>query len=144
VHHRCEPGLLRLPGRDGPGTGPLQRHERVDFGIAAEALSLAGSSPSRRMRMSSSRQASVSSEMPPIPLGISRSDTRWAISGSHASAMPRSRCGGLRLGHAAYGLSWFDAHLWAYAECNGIRELISEDFRHGRPYGAVQVRNPFI
>lgn len=47
-------------------------------------------------------------------------------------------------GAAAYQLSWFDAHLWAYAECNGIGELLSEDFQHGRLYGAVQVRNPFI
>ena len=28
-------------------------------------------------------------------------------------------------GAAAYGLSWFDAHLWAYAEVNGIEELLS-------------------
>lgn len=47
-------------------------------------------------------------------------------------------------GMPAYGLSWFDAHLWAYAECNGIGEIISEDFQHGRLYGTVQVRNPFI
>ena len=46
-------------------------------------------------------------------------------------------------GTAAYGLSWFDAHLWAYAEVHGIEELISEDFQHGRMYGTVTVRNPF-
>ena len=44
----------------------------------------------------------------------------------------------------AYGLSWFDAHLWAYAEVNGIEELVSEDFQHGRMYGTVTVRNPFM
>ena len=47
-------------------------------------------------------------------------------------------------GAAAYGLSWFDAHLWAYAEVNGIEELLSEDFQHGRLYGTVTVRNPFL
>ena len=47
-------------------------------------------------------------------------------------------------GAAAYGLSWFDAHLWAYAEVYGIAELLSEDFQHGRLYGTVTVRNPFL
>ena len=47
-------------------------------------------------------------------------------------------------GAAAYRLSWFDAHLWAYAEVHGIEELLSEDFQHGRLYGTVTVRNPFL
>ena len=47
-------------------------------------------------------------------------------------------------GAAAYGLSWFDAHLWAHAEVHGIEELLSEDFQHSRMYGAVTVRNPFL
>ena len=47
-------------------------------------------------------------------------------------------------GAAAYGLSWFDAHLWAYAEVHGIADLLSEDFQHGRLYGTVTVRNPFL
>ena len=47
-------------------------------------------------------------------------------------------------GAAAYGLSWFDAQLWAYAEVHGIEELLSEDFQHGRMYGTVTVRNPFL
>jgi predicted nucleic acid-binding protein len=46
-------------------------------------------------------------------------------------------------GMAAYQLSWFDAHLWAYAEVFGLSELISEDFQHGRLYGSVRVVNPF-
>lgn len=46
-------------------------------------------------------------------------------------------------GAAAYGLSWYDAHLWAYAETFGIDELVSEDFQDGRRYGSVIVRNPF-
>ena len=33
--------------------------------------------------------------------------------------------------------------LWAYAEANGIGELVSEDFQHDRMYGSVTVRNPF-
>lgn len=46
-------------------------------------------------------------------------------------------------GAAAYGLSWFDAHLWAYAEHYGLAELYSEDFQHDRLYGTVRVVNPF-
>ena len=47
-------------------------------------------------------------------------------------------------GAAAYQLSWFDAHLWAYAEHYGLAELISEDFEHDRLYGSVRARNPFL
>lgn len=47
-------------------------------------------------------------------------------------------------GAAAYQLSWFDAHLWAYAEHYGLSELISEDFEHDRLYGKVRAVNPFL
>lgn len=47
-------------------------------------------------------------------------------------------------GTAAYQLSWFDAHLWAYAEHYGLEEILSEDFQHGRLYGSVKIRNPFL
>jgi predicted nucleic acid-binding protein len=47
-------------------------------------------------------------------------------------------------GMAAYRLSWFDAHLWAYAERYGLSDIVSEDFAHGRRYGTVRVRNPFV
>ena len=47
-------------------------------------------------------------------------------------------------GVAAYQLSWFDAHLWAYAEHYGLAELWSEDFQHDRLYGTVRVVNPFV
>jgi predicted nucleic acid-binding protein len=47
-------------------------------------------------------------------------------------------------GAAAYQLSWFDAHLWAYAEHYGLAELLSEDFQHDRLYGSVRVVNPFL
>ena len=46
-------------------------------------------------------------------------------------------------GFGIYGLSWFDAHLWAYAAHYGISEILSEDFAHGRFYGTVRIRNPF-
>jgi len=48
------------------------------------------------------------------------------------------------LGMAAYKFPWYDAHLWAYAEHYGLPELLSEDFEHGRKYGTVRVRNPFL
>jgi predicted nucleic acid-binding protein len=47
-------------------------------------------------------------------------------------------------GAAAYQLSWFEAHLWAYAEHYGMDELLSEDFEHKRLYGSVRARNPFL
>jgi predicted nucleic acid-binding protein len=47
-------------------------------------------------------------------------------------------------GMAAYQLSWFDAHLWAYAEHYGLEELWSEDFEHERRYGTVRIVNPFV
>jgi len=47
-------------------------------------------------------------------------------------------------GAAAYQLSWFDAHLWAYAEHYSLDELLSEDFQHDRMYGTVRAVNPFF
>ena len=47
-------------------------------------------------------------------------------------------------GMATYGLSWFDAHLWAYADFYGVDEILSEDFTHGRHYGTVRAVNPFL
>jgi len=46
-------------------------------------------------------------------------------------------------GMAAYQLPWFDAHLWAYAECPGLSEIFSEDFQEDRLYGRVKIINPF-
>jgi predicted nucleic acid-binding protein len=46
-------------------------------------------------------------------------------------------------GAALYKLSWFDAHLWAYADERGLDTLWSEDFQDGRLYGRVRVQNPF-
>jgi predicted nucleic acid-binding protein len=48
------------------------------------------------------------------------------------------------LGMAAFKIPWYDAHLWAYAEHYGLPEILSEDFQHGRWYGNVRVRNPFL
>jgi predicted nucleic acid-binding protein len=47
-------------------------------------------------------------------------------------------------GAATYGLPWFDANLWACAEVNGLEEILSEDFQHGRHYGNVRAANPFL
>ncbi len=47
-------------------------------------------------------------------------------------------------GAVAYQLSWFDAHLWAYAEVNGLSEILTEHFEHGRRYGSVRANNPFL
>jgi predicted nucleic acid-binding protein len=47
-------------------------------------------------------------------------------------------------GAAAYQLSWFDAHMWAYAEHYGLSEILSEDYQHDRMYGSVRLVNPFL
>ncbi|MSQ70986.1 MAG: PIN domain-containing protein [Betaproteobacteria bacterium] len=44
---------------------------------------------------------------------------------------------------ATYQLSWFDAHMWAYAEHYGLDEILSEDFSDGQLIGTVRIRNPF-
>lgn len=46
-------------------------------------------------------------------------------------------------GAATYGLSWFDASIWAYAERYSLDTIWSEDFDHTRLYGRVRVQNPF-
>ena len=46
-------------------------------------------------------------------------------------------------GCAAYQLSWFDAHMWAYAEYYGLPEIITEDLEHDRLYGTVRIVDPF-
>lgn len=45
---------------------------------------------------------------------------------------------------SAYQLSWFDAHLWSYAEHFGLSEILTEDLQHDRLYGTVRVVNPFL
>jgi predicted nucleic acid-binding protein len=47
-------------------------------------------------------------------------------------------------GCAAYQLSWFDAHLWSYAEHYGLPEILTEDLQHDRLYGSVRTVNPFV
>ena len=57
------------------------------------------------------------------------------------SVVRTRRCGGA----AMYGLSWFDAHIWAYAEnVSSFSELWWEDFQHDRLYGTVRAVNPFL
>lgn len=46
-------------------------------------------------------------------------------------------------GCAAYQLSWFDAHMWSYAEHYGLTEILTEELQHDRYYGRVRVVNPF-
>lgn len=41
-------------------------------------------------------------------------------------------------------LSWWDAHMLAYALHYGMDELWSADFQHGREYGPVKIVNPFL
>ncbi len=45
-------------------------------------------------------------------------------------------------GMATYRLSWFDSHMWAYAEFYGLSPLYSEDLEPGRRIGTVEIENP--
>ena len=47
-------------------------------------------------------------------------------------------------GCATCGISWFDAHLWAYAQCFALTEIIPEDFQQGWHYDNVRVINPLL
>lgn len=47
-------------------------------------------------------------------------------------------------GWQTYGLNWFDAHLWSFAEFHSVDVLYSEVFQHGRCYGTVRAVNPFL
>ncbi len=47
-------------------------------------------------------------------------------------------------GMATYGLSLWDAHMWAYAEVHELGVLYSEDFQHERWFGGVLTLDPFI
>jgi predicted nucleic acid-binding protein len=51
---------------------------------------------------------------------------------------------GIAIRTATYGLPWFDAHMWAYAERFGLDTLWSEDFENGRLYGRVTTKDPFV
>ena len=45
---------------------------------------------------------------------------------------------------AAYQMSWYDAHLWSYADHYAIPEILSEDFEHNRRIGGIRIVNPFL
>ncbi|MGH8306245.1 MAG: PIN domain-containing protein [Steroidobacteraceae bacterium] len=57
------------------------------------------------------------------------------------TAAIHARAVGLAREHA---LPFYDALIVAAAAEAGCRELLSEDFQHGRKFGAVTVRNPFL
>jgi hypothetical protein len=71
-------------------------------------------------------------------------ETKTNSSGAAGDAMISTSVAQLALyASAAFGLSCFDARLWAYAERYGCSVIYSEDFEHGRYYGSVKVMNPF-
>jgi predicted nucleic acid-binding protein len=43
-----------------------------------------------------------------------------------------------------HGLSFWDALIWAAAEENGIAQIYTEDFQHGRDVEGVRIVNPFL
>jgi predicted nucleic acid-binding protein len=45
---------------------------------------------------------------------------------------------------ARWQLSLWDAMILAAAKTSGARELLSEDFNHGRDYGGIRAINPFL
>ena len=69
--------------------------------------------------------------------------TRWGACNCPPASARRAGPAFSSAASAADALSWIDAHLWAYAEHYGLRELLSEDFQHDRTYGTVRVVDPF-
>jgi len=53
------------------------------------------------------------------------------------------KCAAFSIPTSSFGMSWFDAHLWSFAEYYHIEQIYSEDFQHQRIYGSVQILNPF-
>jgi predicted nucleic acid-binding protein len=47
-------------------------------------------------------------------------------------------------GMATYQLSWFDAHMWAYAEFYSLSPLYTEDLEPGLRIGTVDIENPLM
>jgi predicted nucleic acid-binding protein len=47
-------------------------------------------------------------------------------------------------GMATYQLSWFDAHMWAYAEFYTLSPLYTEDLEPGLRIGTVEIENPLV
>jgi predicted nucleic acid-binding protein len=47
-------------------------------------------------------------------------------------------------GVVEYQFSFYDAQIWATAKLNGIPEVLSEDFSHGRRIEGVEFRNPLL
>lgn len=43
-----------------------------------------------------------------------------------------------------HGLSFWDALIWATAKGQGVRQIYSEDFQHGRDLEGVRFVNPFL
>jgi predicted nucleic acid-binding protein len=130
--YRCDP---RDPGkravaldvlRDGEMSGELRIPHQALVEFVNSVTRLRGQSVPIMTIQSATRQAELFMEEFPV-LYPNESVFRMALRGK-----------------AAYGLPWYDAHLWAYAEHYGLPEILSEDFEHGRRYGTVRIRNPFV
>ena len=81
---------------------------------------------------------------PLLPPEIARRETEELLSQFEVLYPVEALVRAALRGAAAYQLSWFDAHMWAYAEHYGLGEILSEDFQHDRLYGTVRAMNPFL
>lgn len=130
--YRCDPrdpakrSAATAVLRQGEGSGELRiSHQSLLEFVSVVTRSRAGSSPLMHPQ-DATRQAEYYLAQFPV-LYPNEDQFRLALRGM-----------------ATYRLSWFDAHLWSYAEHYGLSEILSEDFPHGRRYGRVTVRNPFL
>lgn len=124
VAHKQERARLLL--REGlvSGEGRLSYQAIVEFVSATSRPGRSGSPP-LLTRIEAGREAEELMNQFPI-LYPTDGQLRLAIRGA-----------------AAYGMSWFDANMWACAEANGLGTLYSEDFQDGRVYGHVRMVDPF-
>jgi predicted nucleic acid-binding protein len=130
--YRCDPRDLakreaaRVVLREGQGAGDLRIPHQALVEFVSTVIRLRAGAPALMTRADATRQAELYMEQFPV-LYPDEHVFRMAL-----------------WGMGTYHLSWFDAHLWAYAERFSIPEILSEDFEHERRYGSVRIRNPFV
>ena len=80
---------------------------------------------------------------PPVPMEAVRRAVR-EMSASYRVFLPTPDTIPLALSAVErHRLSYWDALIWAVAKAEGIGEILSEDFQHGRSVDGVIYRNPF-
>lgn len=114
----------------------------LEDGIAAQSLAIAQQAVVEFVAAMIRPQRNLGGE-PLLPLAEALLEAEGLITQFPVLYPTRAMLVTAMRGAATYGLPWFDAQMWACAEVNGMPEILSEDFQHGRHYGSVRAVNPF-